>query len=155
ELGDFPIERNSGVFDMFTEANDACAVKQLAKKSLALGEGLATQVLAVEIEQIEDEISELAAAVLLILLQQLEVRLAFIIEHDDFAVEHHIVLYATQCFYNRRESLCERQEIARVQLHFAFFDFGNSPVAVPFDLEEPAGAVEGLGDGCRKHWLDV
>jgi hypothetical protein len=78
-----------------------------------------------------------------------------VIQDNDLAVEHGLVLQLLQCCGDRPIALSEGQTVARIQSHLALVYLGDRPVAVPLDLEQPAAAAEGLVDERGEHGTDV
>src|SRR5579871_1218736 len=90
------------------------------------------------------------------LLHQAERRLALGVECDDFAVENgSLRLDGFRHVFQFGITGGEFVLVARDQADFAVLDEGYGAVAVPFDFEEPVGAVEGIFDGLGEHGGDA
>src|SRR4051812_16260341 len=95
-------------------------------------------------EQVEDTVDELTPARLLKLLQQLELRPAVVVHRNDLAINDRVVPEPTKGLHYGTKSSREVVAFSRVEADLPFFDFGDGPIAIPFDLELPAGPVERL-----------
>src|SRR5207237_10883440 len=82
------------------------------KKFLTAHERQIAQVVAIQIEQVEDVIDTGAFTGILVVLQKLKLRLAAFVQHDDFAVEHRFMSQVLQGSDDGRKSFRERELVA-------------------------------------------
>jgi hypothetical protein len=77
------------------------------------------------------------------------------VNDDNFSIEDSAMAELCQCGRDSRVSLGKGQAVPGTEPGSAAGHFRNDPETVPFDLEQPAAAVEGLvAEGCQ-HRLDV
>src|SRR5437667_5271241 len=139
--------------------------KNLCQDLLALFERDAPQVVAVDVDEIEDvvqhgDVAATADATSMLtdagaLLHQAERCTALFIEGDNLAIQN-----GSFCF-NKVRKLVEFRIlsgqivlIARNQADAAVFDEGDGAIAIPLNLEQVFRIVEGLFDGDGQHGVD-
>ena len=148
-------ERHAVLLDVLAQADDTVLTDERREQLLAAPQRLVAQVVAVEVEQVEHVVQQVPLAGLLIALQELEARLALVIHGHDLAVEHRVVAEIRERLGHGGKLLVVREQPSRVGSHLAAFDLRDGTIAVPLDLEEPAGPIEGLVHGRSEHGLDV
>ena len=131
------------------------ALRQDALKlGLAFEQGLAAQILAVEIEQIEHAIEE-PRRLPLGVLQQLEARTPLLIQRHKLAVEHGLLLDRGEGRTDRGIFARDVVAVAGIERGMTRRGDGNGAEAVPLGLEHPGGVVERLVSEGGEHGAKI
>src|SRR5207248_3417891 len=146
------LEQRLAVVEHLGEADCAVApVEQLLEPPAALGQRQVDQRLALELEQVEDEVDERCPG--LALLHRREARPALLVERANLAVEH-----AVRRLQRFRDLLCHLREALRQVVALSAGErrlcLGHAregAEAVPLDLEQPAGPLRRLLLERRQH----
>jgi len=128
-FGDHPFKAGFGhgveevqalVLNVLAESNAGQWWEDLLQDRLPLGQGQPTQIVAGQVQKVEDIVNQLAGrAMASEVLQRFEVRMALLIQDNDFAVEHGLMFQPLQGRDHGPVTLGEGQPVARVQPDFA------------------------------------
>src|SRR5215469_4577640 len=124
--------------------------QNLLEHRLALEQGLAVQILPVDIKEIEHAI-EHTRGLTLGILQELEARAPMLIEGHELAVEYGLVLDLGEGLADRGIFPRDVVEVAGIERRVARPRHGDSAEAVPFGFKYPIRIVERLVGQGGKH----
>ena len=141
--------------DVLAELNVRQRPQHIGQDFFTAAERQVLQVVAIQVEQIEDLIDERTFVGLLIILHQLELGLAGFIEHDDFTIEHRLMAELRQRSDDRRVTVLEGKLFAGIETHSALVYLGDGAIAVPLNFKEPIGVVEWLDNRRGEHRSDI
>src|SRR5207244_3908452 len=92
---------------------------------------------------------------LLIVLQELEPWLGLVIEYDDFAIEDCLVAQFSELLNDGSIPFVKRKLVSGIEADQSLTDLRDPAITVPFDFEQPTGAVKRLVDRGCKHRPDA
>src|SRR3990172_9901107 len=109
------------------------------------------QIMAPEVEEIENIIEQMTASGVLVMLERMEIRASLVVHDDDFAVQDRVKSEFSQCFHNGKELFVERDEVRGIERNVLVPELGNGAVPIPLHLKDPIGMIEWLLGHSREH----
>src|SRR5579864_123997 len=149
------IERDTGLLDVLTEPDIGCGAHDPLQDFFTPCESQGAQVVTIQVQKIKHIIDQRSLACPQVALQELEVRLSVLIEHDHLAIENRVVPELLERAAQWGELSFKRDLVTRIQVHTLGIDFRGGSIAVPFWLEDPASAVERPSHQGGQHRLDL